>query len=73
MNDYAQQLTDIYNQLSAVNGILANLATLSSVNTIQGTLQAQMDTIYSTIGTLSQQLQAMDLTVTALLVDLRSS
>ena len=71
--DYADQLTAIYLQLTQINGVLANLATLSSVSTIQASLNATMSTIYSNINSLNQTVCALDLTVSAILCNLRST
>ena len=67
-----QQLTDLYNQLSAINGILSNLATLSSVNTMQGSLLAELNNLYTELGATNQMVQSMQTTISSILVDLRS-
>ena len=67
-----QQLTDLYNQLSAFNGILSNLATLSSVNTMQGSLLAELNNLYTELGATNQMVQSMQTTISSILVDLRS-
>ena len=71
--DYADQLTAIYLQLSQINKVLASLSSLSDVNTIQNTLQGQLTTLYSQIGSLQQTVQQMDLAVSAILCELRSN
>lgn len=66
-----QQVTDIYNQLASINGVLSKLASLSAVSTIQQSLQLQLNTIYANIQTLQTAINAMDTTVSGLLVQVR--
>ena len=70
--DYQEQLTQIYNKLSAIQADLAKLAHMSNVNTIQTSLQNQMNTITSRIDTLNTDVGSLILTMNDLIIELRS-
>jgi Mg2+ and Co2+ transporter CorA len=72
MSDYQSQLTTIYNKLSAINGILAKLALMSNVNTVQTTIQTRLNTISDDLDTVSTNVENIQLAMSDLIVELRS-
>ena len=72
MADYQSQITEIYNKLSAINGILAKLALMSNVNTVQVGLQTEMDDISSRLDTITDEVESVQLAMSDLIVALRS-
>lgn len=70
--DYQEQLTQIYNKLSAIQADLSKLAHMSNVNTIQTSLQNQMNAITSRIDTLTTDVGTLILTMNDLIIELRS-
>jgi 3-dehydroquinate dehydratase len=70
--DYQEQLTQIYNKLAAIQADLSKLALMSNVNTIQTSLQNQMNAITSRIDTLTTDVGTLILTMNDLIIELRS-
>jgi hypothetical protein len=71
-NDAATQVTQIYNKLVSINSSLAKLALLSTVNTIQGDLQSRLNSIAERLNTLEQSTVDLQMTISDLLLELRS-
>lgn len=72
MSDYATQLTEIYDKLVVIQSSLSKLALLSRVNTMQVSLQAQLDAIAQTLHNLEQNMQTMQQTMTDIITEMRS-
>jgi hypothetical protein len=72
MSDYQSELTQIYNKLSAINGILSKLALMSNVNTVQSDMQGRMDSINSRLDSVSSEVESIQLAMSDLIVALRS-
>ena len=72
MSDYQSELTQIYNKLSAINASLVKLALMSNVNTVQNSLQGEMNSISSRLDSVSAELESIQLTMSDLIVELRS-
>jgi len=70
--DYQAQLTLIYDKLSAIQADLAKLAIWSNVSDVQASLQAQMNTIAARVGVLTTEVETIQLTMSDLLIELRS-
>jgi len=71
MADYNTQLTDIYNQLGNIQSSLSKLALLSRVNTMQVSLQAQLNSFASRMTACEDQLNAMTLSMNDIITEMR--
>jgi hypothetical protein len=72
MADYASQLTQIYDKLVGIQKSLSTLALLSRVNTMQGTLQGQFDSITQKLHDLEIKMQNMQLAMGDITAEMRT-
>lgn len=70
--DYASQLTEIYVKLGNIQATLSKLALLSRVNTMQVSLQAQLNALVTRMATCEQMLAEMQLTVSNIITEMRT-
>lgn len=70
--DYASQLTQIYNKLVAIDAQMSKLALLSDMNSKQEALTISLNSIASSLVTLTDTVQKLELNMSELLAELRS-
>jgi len=72
MSDYASQLTEIYDKLVGLQASLSKLALLSRVNTMQTTLQNQLNAISQKLHDMEITMQQMQLSMNDIITEMRS-
>jgi len=70
--DTAGQLTQLYVKLEAIDSSLSKLALLSDMNTRQIALNTSITSLASEVSTLTAQVENLELSISALLTQLRS-
>ena len=71
-DDYASQLTQIYDKLVGIQASLSKLALLSRVNTMQEILQAQLNSISQKLHDLEIKMQEMQLSMNDIITEMRT-
>ena len=70
--DYQSQVTQLYNKLVSIDSTLSKLALNATVNTVQTSLMASLNSLLVQVDTLTTELQKVELLMTELLAEIRS-
>jgi Holliday junction resolvasome RuvABC endonuclease subunit len=69
--DYASQMTSLYNRLVAIESTFVKLSKASTVNTMQTSLQNQLNSIAKDLDNMKTNAQKMQLAINDILIELR--